>query len=385
MTHQLSIMSLNLWGIPRISQDREPRLRAFADLLPSLQVDMIGLQEVWAEADQKFLIRQAHQAGLTFAHYYRSGVMGSGLLTLSRYPIQEVAFYAYRMRSRPELIMQGDFWAGKGIGLARIQTPSGIVDFYNTHAVAQYAPDYQDDLSATRAANMWDAIGFINAQSQLHPAVVVGDFNISPHQPTYPALLTLANLTDCYDCLHPDDPSITFSLDNPYNRNYREPERIDYVFLRDGQTCSLIPQQAEITLKHQTDYPYKPYSDHYAVQVRIEVAEATPSTPSNQIPKVRAALEVLLKEVQKGLDQAIMRSQTHRWQAFLALIVSIALNPRRHRDEDMTRHLLRSWGAVLALNMALYSGLLHGLFVAEEIQQLRATISEIRIKLRSSC
>lgn len=381
MTQSLRVISLNVWGIPRFSQDREVRLRALADALPTLQADVIGLQEVWAATDQQFLTRQAYNAGLTFAHYYRSGVMGSGLLTLSRYPIQEVGFYPYRMRSRPELLTQGDFWAGKGIGLARLQTPFGLLDFYNTHAVAQYAPDYQDDLAATRAANMWDAANFITAHSQYHPAVLVGDLNVNPHQVGYHILMTLASLTDGYDFVHPDDPSITFSLENPYNRHYRAPERIDYVCLRDGQAQQVIPHNAEIILQHQPDYPYKPYSDHYGVQVDFEVKPASHAPHHSTPAELRTALELLLKEVQKGLDEAVHRSQRWRWQALIALGLSLLLNPRRQAAYG----LARAWGALAALGGALLGASLAGVFVAEEIQHLRAISSEIRARLRAVC
>jgi hypothetical protein len=89
---------------------------------------------------------------------FRGGVLGGELLTLSRYPIVTVRiadqvpvcvkrplissndighlasnhllqahFEPYRVSGNPAAVWHGDFFAGKGIGHTRIDTPSGLV------------------------------------------------------------------------------------------------------------------------------------------------------------------------------------------------------------------------------------------------------------------
>jgi sphingomyelin phosphodiesterase 2 len=373
--NHLRILSLNIWGLGfHLSQDREQRVRALGDAIHRLQADLIGFQEVWVEADQKYLVRQAAAAGLHYSHYFRSGVAGSGLLTLSRFPIVETAFHAYRLKGRADTL-EGDFYAGKGIGLTRIQTPQGIIDFYNTHAVAQYAPDYQDQYAGSRTANMYEAATFINAHSPFNPVIAVGDFNVSPHQPGYRLICTLANLTDCYEALHPDDASITFSLDNPYNRHYREPERIDYICIRNSHDLALRPLSTEITLKHQPEYPYKPYSDHYAMQAELTIEKASDPPPAPSEDTLRELLEGLAGELQIALDQAFRRREQHRFLGLLAFGIGLLTSA------DSGRSILRTLIGALLLHFAVLQTVFLLLFLPEEIQNLKALSREVRVKI----
>lgn len=43
------------------------------------------LQEVWVDQDADLLISAAQQAGLSHSVHFKSGIFGSGLITLSRY------------------------------------------------------------------------------------------------------------------------------------------------------------------------------------------------------------------------------------------------------------------------------------------------------------
>lgn len=378
----LRVISLNMWGLGlNISQDREDRIRALGEALAGLEADIIALQEVWLERDQKYLIRQAEGAGLKYSHYFRSGTLGSGLLMLSRYPITEALFRPYRLRSRPELLTQGDYYAFKGVAVLRLNTPYGLIDCYNTHAIAQYAPDYQDELAAQRAGNMYELAQFVRDYSHSTPAIVTGDFNVNPHQLGYRLLLGLTGLVDSYDALHPDDPSITFGLDNPYNSNYREPERIDYVCARSGGRVYLTPQAAQITLKQRPDYPYKPYSDHYAVQVDFGIElhmHQLPAFVPDPAEELRL-LQAFSKTLQTGLDQAMGRKQKHVLYGVGGLILSLLLNPRRPLPhDDWFRRTGRSWVAVLALVYAILRAGLYFLTQAEEIQALKAVLAELR-------
>lgn len=56
----------------------------------SLQ-DVVFLQEVWVKADAQLLAQQAAEGQLEYSQHYQSGLFGSGLVLLARYPIHMVS------------------------------------------------------------------------------------------------------------------------------------------------------------------------------------------------------------------------------------------------------------------------------------------------------
>ena len=85
---KLRVLTFNTWGVPFFSRDRAARMRAIGRALAGMDVDVVGLQEVFYEKDRRLIARAAAEGGLLYSHYFQSGLMGSGLLTLSRYPIE---------------------------------------------------------------------------------------------------------------------------------------------------------------------------------------------------------------------------------------------------------------------------------------------------------
>jgi hypothetical protein len=53
-----------------------------------------------------------------------------------------------------------DWQVGKGVGLARVLTPSGVVDVYVSHFVSQYE-DESDEYIAHRVAQALEAASFV--------------------------------------------------------------------------------------------------------------------------------------------------------------------------------------------------------------------------------
>ncbi len=106
---QLRVLSFNTWGVPLISRDRAARMRAIGRALMEINADVIGLQEVFYAKDRRLLVEAAQRAGFTHSHYFHSGVMGSGLLTLSRFPIVETSFLRFRLNGRPQDFVRVDY------------------------------------------------------------------------------------------------------------------------------------------------------------------------------------------------------------------------------------------------------------------------------------
>ena len=70
---------------------------------------------------------------------HRSGIFGSGLVTLSRWPLLESGFHLYSSQGDPLALTCGDYLAAKGYGWARLSSPSGPLDVFNTHLHANYS------------------------------------------------------------------------------------------------------------------------------------------------------------------------------------------------------------------------------------------------------
>ena len=72
---------------------------------------------------------------------------------------------------------EGDWWAGKGVALARVELPDGIgfVDFYNTHAQAGYGNSAYE---IVRKNQMTELARFVNrSRTGITSALLVGDMN----------------------------------------------------------------------------------------------------------------------------------------------------------------------------------------------------------------
>lgn len=323
----MRVLTLNIWGLSMgFAKDRAFRVLALGKAFQRLQADVIALQEVWLEKDKIFLVEQAHQAGLPYHAYFRSGLLGSGLLTLSRYPIIETAFQAYRLSGRAERVLEGDFYAGKGVGLARIESPDGVIDVYNTHPQAQYEPDESAPYHTHRSAAQYEMARFINRHSGQYPVIAMGDFNVQPHQLGYHILCELAALTDTHTYLNKDD-GYTISTDNPYVSNRKRPERIDYIFVR-----GITPRCAEVTMTQIPDAPHLPYSDHYGI-----LAEVDPQTPlETPYTDPQPGLELFLERLVNEQEHVGLRRRHHYIHVVVAFVIAIVFN-FRHAEATADR------------------------------------------------
>ena len=372
-------MSFNIWGLGfGIARDRGVRVRAFTKTLPDLNLDIFGMQEVWVEADRRRIASRAAEAGLRYSHYFRSGMVGSGLMIVSRFPILETNFRQFTLTSRPERFWEGDYFAGKGIGMARLQTPHGLLDFYTLHPVAQYAPDDEDPYIAHRSAAMYEAARFINVTSAQHPVIVTGDFNVTPNQPGYSIITTLACLNDTYTTLHPNDPGITLSNTNPYNLHYRAPARLDYICVRGSEALGISPLRAQITLDDMPDNPGKPYSDHYAVLVDLQIESSQGAPPVSDPRRVQYVLESFTR----SLDDARLRARRRRLGLLARFAGMMSWSIGLAFRKQGTTAPLRAANTLLLMPFALVQGFLAIVVLANEIQGLRALKAVVDIRLR---
>lgn len=134
LSYKLKVATFNIWGLP-IAKDRADRVSAITRYFTKNPrgLDILCLQELWM-ADDYRTIRAALSLEFPHAHYFKSGVVGSGLAIFSKYPIAEAWWKGYTVTGKAHRIFDGDWYAGKGIGAVKIKHPViGPIDIFNTH------------------------------------------------------------------------------------------------------------------------------------------------------------------------------------------------------------------------------------------------------------
>ena len=133
-TYKLKVASFNIWGLIT-SKDKSARISAITRYFTKNPrgLDILCLQELWVAEDYR-TIRAGLSLEFPHAHYFKSGVVGSGLAIFSKFPFEEVWWKGFTLTGKAHRIFDGDWYAGKGIGAVRIKHPViGLMDIFNTH------------------------------------------------------------------------------------------------------------------------------------------------------------------------------------------------------------------------------------------------------------
>lgn len=382
----LRVLTLNVWDLAPLAKDIAYRMDEIGKQLAVMNLDLVGLQEAWNEEDRARLWRGAQAGGLQYSHYFPSGIFGSGVWILSRYPIIDAGFYRFRLTGELEKIWNADFYGGKGIGFARVLTPKGPIDVYNTHLVASYA---DDPFLAERAAGAYECARY-TSQSNEYPVIFLGDFNIVPDERSYGIFRALSQMTDVYAFLHPMDSGETISSENPYRGKGTKPVRIDYVFIRNGKSTGLEPSSAEVTMKLLDAPAASParvaYSDHFGVLVELTVSESISPvtngpTDANEVKAALLNLETILEE---GLAGAESRQTATRLRTVAGLGSLPLVNFLGGKIQSRRRLLggaLKYTGLVLVAAFAAFEAGLSLYQLPDDIHARQAILSEIQRQL----
>lgn len=347
---QLRILTLNCWGLPFFSRDRRERVEAIGNALISLNIDLAAFQEVSNQDDRDLLHSLASKAGLAYSHHAPSIFPGS-LYYLSRYPIIDTGFWYYRLNGRPHDFIRPDYYARKGLALARVELPIGNLDFYNTHLIAPYLEIGDDVYAHHRVAQAVEAARIIRERSQTVPALLAGDLNATPQSMSYLTLRRLADLRDSFSDANPDDPGITVTTDIPYIPVH-VPERIDYILLRDGTDLKWFVQSSKVVLDTvPSEYlgSILAYSDHYGV---LTTAELT----NHQQPDRRLERVIQLRHIRDVLKSAQGSLESERFNkggwSLVAGIVALGTIILRIKSPLNRREFLTK---IMQLTIALFS------------------------------
>lgn len=253
----IRVATFNIFDLPPFGSHRAERMHAIGRRLAELAPDLIGFQEAFYPGDRSILLTELAQSGLVHSRYFRSGFVGSGLLIVSRFAIVEAHFRRYSRWGKPHKVWHGDWWAGKGVGLVRVRLPdaTGYLDFFDTHAHADYGRNEYPDVILS---NLQECATFINtAGTRTSPTLAVGDYNARLDSPPGRALVTGADLI----------------------RLMTADSAIDHIFARTnaGYACEVLGTTAIQGTVHVGDKEVR-LSDHsgYVSTIRITPKPACP-------------------------------------------------------------------------------------------------------------
>lgn len=164
------ILTYNVQARPFLD-DTTRKLPAISPLLN--EYDIAGVQELF-ENYHLLLSQTTHGYWYYFDDVREGSAIGSGLLSLSSFPIVETNAEHYELSAEVDVI------ASKGVLMIRIDLGGeGFLDVYNTHMQAG-ASDEAQEARASQAAQLID---FIKKNSSQKNAIILhGDFNMGPHR-----------------------------------------------------------------------------------------------------------------------------------------------------------------------------------------------------------
>lgn len=382
---KLRVLTLNCWGVPIFSRDRILRMRAIGQALAQFNFDVVALQEVYREEDRQIIAQHAVRGGLVYTHYFPSGLIGSGLFTLSRFPIEATGFLRFRLNGRSHDLARSDYYAGKGVGRLRLRLPIGAIDVYNAHFIAPYLEFGPDIYFAHRVAQALETVRYIQVESKDVPTVLMSDINSIPDSLVYRTLVSIGELEDTYRSANPSNPGITVSEEIPYIGRHA-PERIDFVFARSGRERSIITLSSALAM---TEIPETntdrilAYSDHFGVSTALEI-ENVPTTEASGVPVDAGLVDSISEALEHGIQCARdAQLKAGAWAGIAGLTATVVLC-LRGKQAISRRDFLRVMVAVAAAGLLVVIGLFSvsaAIQLNYEIEAMRMILRELRQEL----
>lgn len=365
---RLRVVSFNVWGLPAgLAEHREARIARIGPALAALRPDVVALQEVWRAADGERLRADLAAAGLNHALHLDDGLLGAGLLLISRYPLESTRFTPFEAAGKPHKPFHGDWYARKGVLVARVTTPAGVVLLAGTHLHARYGTDEYLPVQAAQALQVVEAVGDFGRRPPTlagdparPPLILAGDLNA--RWGTLPLRLVLGGAG-----LRPVDPGLG----------------IDWILVRDGGALEVRVREAGEALTEAVDLGAgvrAPLSDHPAVVADLELlpARAAAGAPSPEWPALAVETDTLLAQAEEASALAARRGR--RLAALLLLGAGGAFALGRRRRGDGQRRRLGCLGGLIV--MALLHGAVWALYVGAVYEpQLQAGLRAARARL----
>uniref|UniRef100_A0A8C6IHK9 Sphingomyelin phosphodiesterase 2 n=1 Tax=Mus spicilegus TaxID=10103 RepID=A0A8C6IHK9_MUSSI len=324
---RLRVFNLNCWDIPYLSKHRADRMKRLGDFLNLENFDLALLEEVWSEQDFQYL-RQRLSITYPDAHYFRSGMIGSGLCVFSKHPIQEIFQHVYSLNGYPYMFHHGDWFCGKSVGLLVLRLSGLVLNAYVTHLHAEYSRQ-KDIYFAHRVAQAWELAQFIHHTSKNADVVLLcGDLNMHPKDLGCCLLKEWTGLHDAFvetEDFKGSDDGCTMVPKNCYVSQqdlgpFPSGIRIDYVLYKAVSEFHVCCE----TLKTTTGcdpHSDKPFSDHEALMATLYVKHSPPQEDpcTARGPPERSDLISVLREARTELGLGIAKARW--WAAFSGYVI----------------------------------------------------------------
>ncbi|CAK9804754.1 Putative neutral sphingomyelinase [Anthophora plagiata] len=253
MTDEVSIniLTLNCWGIPCVSKNRVARMTAIAKEFTTDNYDIICLQEVWSVNDFK-MIEAMVQEQLPYSHYFYSGVIGSGICILSKFPIKNILFHKWPLNGYVHKIHHGDWFGGKGVGLCRLQVHDMNINMYIAHLHAEYNR-HNDEYTAHRVLQAFDTAQFIRMTCGSADSVILAD-----------ACSTSLSNMGTNVCANNSYTSSKLA------RKFPEGKRIDHILYKSKNNVKIEVTNFQHPLPKLVPHKNFSYSDHEAIMATLK-------------------------------------------------------------------------------------------------------------------
>ena len=361
----INIVTLNCWGLKYLAKWRRQRLeeigRSIATTVPTPEI--VGLQECWTQEDY-LSIRKHTRHILPYAKFYYSGIFGGGLAILSKWPIVESNMVRYPLNGRPTAFFRGDWFVGKGVACASIETGPGrenIIDVFCTHLHAPYEREPNDSYMCHRTAQAWEIAKLLRGAAEKgHSVIALGDFNMVPASLAHRLITAHAPVQDIWKVLHPESslgaanqpaererrrevPTARFNLqengatcDSALNtwrwskQQQRElfkgqnvsvdpmtsdprAKRLDYIFVGTGSSSSSASSQwriesAKVGMTNRHPTLNCSLSDHFSVEATISRIPHLPTSGAETIPN---PLSTLTQQTNDTALQTLTNTSLH--------------------------------------------------------------------------
>ncbi len=404
MPSEIKMATFNVWGL-YISKDRSERMKAIAAHLRTTDYSIIGLQEVWIRKDYEMLAREMSGV-FPYSYYFKSGQMGSGMATFSRYPIKQAMFHRFLLNGQAHHVWHGDWWSGKGVGLTRIQISDNFsVNFYNTHLHAEYNKKSEEYLGH-RISQMQQLFQFVRMssavpESEKYMNVIAGDLNTYPGCFSFDLFLkqdiTGSKMQDSAAIYAQNNKlamesieSGTFNVaDNTYSKKTKPAQRIDYILFSGSQNFGVknycVLKDDKLAGKGDK---VKSLSDHCLLEVTFDLTvdeeplETVVVDEEEQCNLIKKSIAVLSKDIhytKKSQTRHIILSAVQLFLFFFITIgVSLVLT------FDTLPLIVTLLAFVLApgfLIGAIVSGMIAVVWLPDELAQLHGFASQWNLAL----
>jgi sphingomyelin phosphodiesterase 2 len=343
--NDVKVASFNVWGL-LISKHRAERIKAIAEHLKTSDYGVVGLQELWMRTDYEMLAEEL-SGTFPFSYYFKSGQIGSGMATFSRYPIQQAMFHRFMLNGQAHHIWHGDWWSGKGVGLTRIAVSQNFsINFYNTHLHAEYDKEEQYYLGH-RISQLQQLLQFVQMSSAVHETekylnIIVGDLNTMPNCVSFDLFfkkdiigMNLLDAAQVYSSSSSTTLLNSFNLSgNTFGKSKDPEQRIDYILYK-GTEGIQVGEFGVLTDDKLACDGQVSLSDHSLIWSKFALtnkntkaeAPAPTATIEEQISVIKQAIAILSKDIHytKKSQKRHIALSIVQLILFLAITIGVSL------------------------------------------------------------